>query len=136
MSRKLRNRRMCQFFFFYSTANIHLNVPIGNTKVALNAIALSWVTAQSYSRNEVVVDRYSLPTMDVGPLAVTSPTDCERGKESEFCGSTTTHGMLQRGPLAVPETLYDYIPRDQVSRVIEGPDKKVERLSVAYLSPG
>jgi len=86
--------------------------------VALNAMALSWVTARSYSHHNITVDRFSLPTMDVGPLMLVK-SDCEQGKENV---PTTLQTTLPDAPSPMPgapspmiQSLYDYIPRDQRS---------------------
>jgi hypothetical protein len=87
-------------------------------QVALNAMALSWVTARSYSHHNITVDRFSLPTMDVGPLMLVK-SDCEQGKENV---PTTLQTTLPDAPSPMPgapspmiQSLYDYIPRDQRS---------------------
>jgi len=82
------------------------------TDVALNAMAVSWVTATSYSRQNVTVDRYSLPTMDVGPLMAIQ-TNCEMGKERDPRASTTMQAATFPSPML--DSIYDYIPRDQRS---------------------
>jgi hypothetical protein len=81
----------------------------------LNAIALSWVTAGSYSPSNATLDRFSLPTLDVSPLTL-AQTDRERGKEPHYPGTTTLQTALHEVPSPLPESFYDYIPRDQVSQ--------------------
>jgi len=83
------------------------------TDVAINAMAINWVTSYSYPQQTVTVDRFSIPTIDVGPLTITQ-TDCENGKEQDHRASTTLECMTQsRLPSHVLESMYDYIPRDQ-----------------------
>jgi hypothetical protein len=84
--------------------------PSPSQQVALNAIALSWVTAGSYSSNNAIVrDRFSLPTMDIGPLTL---AQSEQGKESDYRGSTL---LATVNDAHLPESYYDYIPRDQAT---------------------
>jgi hypothetical protein len=77
-------------------------------------MALSWVTARSYSHQNVAVDRFSLPRMDVGPLMLVQ-TDCEQGKEEGYGVSSTMQTTLPDVPPPLIESFYDYIPRDQRS---------------------
>jgi hypothetical protein len=83
-------------------------------QVALNAMALSWVTARSYSHQNVPVDRFSLPTMDVGPLMLMQ-NDREQGKEQGYPESSTMQTTLPDVPSPLIQSFYDYIPRDQRS---------------------
>jgi len=76
------------------------------TDVTLNAIALSWVTSTSYSQSPVELDRFSLPTMDVGVLTNAHP-DSEQTKDL----GSVTHTTLRD----LPESYYDYIPRHSAS---------------------
>ena len=91
--------------------------PLIQFQVALNAIALSWVTRGSYSSSGVTLDRFSLPTLDVGPLTL-AQTDCERGKVPDYNETVTPQTTLRDvpSPLPLPESFYDYLPRDQVSQ--------------------
>jgi len=81
------------------------------TDVALNAIALSWVTAGSYSRS-ITPDQFSLPTTSVGPLTLVQ-SDCEQGKEWYHRGTSTIQTTLRDVPSPLPESYYNHIPRDQ-----------------------
>lgn len=84
------------------------------TDVALNSIVLSWVTAGSYSqRSDIAHDRYSLPTMDVGPLTLVQ-TEGDLGKETNNRRSTLL-ATLHEGPQVIPESFYDYLPHEQLS---------------------
>ena len=87
-------------------------------------MAVSWVTATSYSRQNVTVDRYSLPTMDVGPLMAIQP-HCEMGKERNPRASTTMQAATFPSPM--PDSFYDYIPHDQRSDAgaVDGAPRKV-----------
>ena len=73
-------------------------------------MALSWVTAGSYSQDNVILDRFSLPTMDVGPLTL-AQTDLEHGKEPDY-----PMGGDMGQVASLPPSFYDYIPRDQRSQ--------------------
>jgi len=78
------------------------------TDVALNALALSWVTAKSsYSIQTITVDQIPLPTMDTGPF-VHVQSDCKR---------RTAHDDCLMPPLSPTqpselESNLSYIPRD------------------------
>lgn len=79
------------------------------TDVTLNAIVFSWVTSRPDSHSGITFDRFSLPTMDVGPLML-ARSDCQERKP-EHCGENTQPEL----PLPLPASFYDYIPRDQLS---------------------
>jgi len=92
------------------------------TDVALNAIVLSWVTSGSYSQNSVVLDRFSLPTLDVGPITL-AQTDTERAKSPFSRGTITLQSAtLQDTTSPLPESFYDYIPREQTSQSQSQPE--------------
>ena len=74
-------------------------------------MAVMWVTATSYSHQNVTVDRFSLPTMDVGPL-MAMQTDCEVGKRDAQVSTTMQAATL---PSPMLDSFFDYIPRDQRS---------------------
>jgi len=83
------------------------------TDVALNALALAWVTSStssSCSHSSITLDRFSLPTMDVGALAF-ARSDYEQGNEPSCLGTSTMQMTL---PSPLPASFYDYLPRDQV----------------------
>jgi len=79
--------------------------------VTLNAIVFSWVTSRPDSNNGITFDRFSLPTLDVGPLMLVQP-DPSQERKPEQCGENASQPYLR--PL--PASFYDYIPRDQLSR--------------------
>jgi len=86
------------------------------TDVALNAMVLSWVTSGSYSQHSVVLDRFSLPTLDVGPITL-AQSEREGVKESYARGSMTLQTATLHDPTSpIPESYYDYIPREQASQ--------------------
>ncbi|KAL0069955.1 hypothetical protein AAF712_002850 [Marasmius tenuissimus] len=76
--------------------------------VTINAILLFWVSGPStISRSEECTDRFSLPPMDMGPLAVLDSTAQAR------TGTTLTGTTMQSPTMTkFPEEMYDYIPKD------------------------
>jgi len=84
------------------------------TDVTLNAVVFSWVTSRSESPSRMTFDRFSLPTMDVGPLMLAG-TDCSQERKPEHGGGSTLQPPHEL-PSPVPTSFYDYIPRDQLSR--------------------
>jgi len=78
------------------------------TDVALNALAINWVTATSYANQNVTVDRYSIPTIDVAPLTLV-----QQRKEQDFPVSTITQTSQAGSALSPLASYYDYLPRDQ-----------------------
>ena len=75
-------------------------------QVSVNAVILAWMTAQPHTRHTTHVDRFSLPTLDIGPLSTTGqgPTVAP--------GETILEIRLGNLPSTVPEEYFDYIPRD------------------------
>ena len=72
-------------------------------------MVINWVTATSYANQNVTVDRYSIPTIDVAPLTLV-PSSCKQEKEQDFSVSTIMQISQAGSP---PESYYDYLPRDQ-----------------------
>jgi hypothetical protein len=96
-------------------------------QVTLNAIALSWVTAGSLPHNTITLDRFSLPTMDVGPLTQVQTED----KEPRSIAQMT---LPPDASLPLPESFYDYIPRNQVASLDDSLASKQANRKVCILA--
>lgn len=75
----------------------------------MNAIALFWVTAGSYPYS-TKHDQFSLPVIDMSFFT------SDQQREPAHHEESTLQPTLRGAPQDLPESFYDYLPRDQMSQ--------------------